>query len=104
MILMVLAAIGIVWAVVSSFLNKWTNFVGFYKPGVYMKLYQNRILVAEKTNLAVPSSIVYNAAVDPAVIGRSVRSQSHFNGTIDEVRIYNRSLSPQEVYYLYKYN
>jgi len=26
-----------------------------------------------------------------------------FNGTIDEVRIYNRSLSSQEVYYLYKY-
>ncbi len=27
-----------------------------------------------------------------------------FDGIIDEVRVYNRSLSPQEIYYLYKYN
>jgi hypothetical protein len=27
-----------------------------------------------------------------------------FNGTMDEIRIYNKSLSDEEIYYLYKYN
>ncbi|MEK6891365.1 MAG: LamG domain-containing protein, partial [Nanoarchaeota archaeon] len=28
----------------------------------------------------------------------------YYTGELDEVKIYNRSLSPEEVYYLYKYN
>jgi len=85
-------------------LNKWTNVVGVYKPNTYIRLYQNGVLINEQT-ISVPALITYSAASDPVIIGRrSVQPQSHFNGTIDEVRIYNRSLSPQEVYYLYKYN
>lgn len=84
-------------------LNKWINFVGVYKPSSYMRLYQDGVLVAQLTS-SVPSSLVYSNALDPVVIGRrSVQSQSNFNGTIDEVRIYNRSLSSEEIYYLYKY-
>ncbi|MEK6890955.1 MAG: LamG domain-containing protein, partial [Nanoarchaeota archaeon] len=85
-------------------LNRWVLVTGVYKPSSYMRLYEDGVLVVQIVNPSVPNAIVYSSSSDPVRIGvRAINGQSHFNGTLDEVRIYNRSLSSEEVYYLYKY-
>jgi subtilase family serine protease len=42
------------------------------------------------------------ATAAPLVIGRDPRSTSYFDGAIDELRIYNRVLSPQEIWLHYQ--
>jgi hypothetical protein len=93
------------WAEDSNFfatkLNTWTHFVGVFKPSQYVYLYEDGVLVDSDTS--VPINIVYNRSTDNVTIGRrSGDAQSYFNGTIDEVQIWNRSLTAGEISELYK--
>ena len=83
--------------------NKWAYVAGTFKGGQFVKLYINGINVIE-TNTGVISSISYNNA-KPLRIGRRADNdaQGKWKGKIDEVRIYNRSLTDKEVAYLYRY-
>jgi hypothetical protein len=62
--------------------------------GAVLRLYLDGRLKLEKTNVGPR---VLNDT--PVLIGRSAGavSPSWFNGTIDDVRIYSRALSPQEI-------
>ena len=84
-------------------LGQWTHIVGtFSQPD--MKLYLNGALVASST---------YNFPLDygtrPLFIGRSGECggsgegiwDGYFNGTIDDVRVYNRALSAADIMTLY---
>ncbi|MBI4010506.1 MAG: LamG domain-containing protein, partial [Candidatus Aenigmarchaeota archaeon] len=77
--------------------NQWYHLTGVYN-GSYMLLYVNGILENSK---AVPMLIEQNitnlfVGYDPAY--------GYFNGTIDEVAIYNRTLSAKEIKNLYNLN
>ncbi len=86
---------GTLWA---DYLNQWVHLVGTFKASEYVRLYVNGDLVDEDTSDVV-STITYEY---PLVVGaRANMDQSHFDGTIDEVHIYNRSLSDDEVQQLF---
>src|SRR3989338_605703 len=78
--------------------STWYHLVGTYNGSV-ISLYINGAL--DKSVDASGKFIQTNRTV---LIGRRYDSSSYnFNGTIDEVVIYNRSLSAEEVYNLYTY-
>jgi len=76
-------------------LNTWYHIVLTYKKGSEMTLYINGIAVATKTATESPT-LNYNiqpSGSNPLYIGWF----DYFKGTIDEIRIYPRSLTPQQI-------
>ncbi|MCK4553039.1 LamG domain-containing protein [Candidatus Pacearchaeota archaeon] len=82
-------------------LNKWTHVLGVFKPSQYVRLYVNGVLIAEDTSDII-SEIAYTTV--PLRIGMraDTTSQGMWNGSIDELAIYNRSLSASEISTLYQ--
>ncbi len=72
--------------------NSWNHIIGAFN-GTNRLLYVNGIL--QSTKSATLSSTTQNL-----VVGR-YQGGNYLNGTIDEVRIYNRALSPTEILGLY---
>ena len=82
-------------------LNKWTHVTGVFKPSQYIRLYVNGSMVAENT-VNIPGSIAYATGTNLRIGMRADNSsQSMWKGSIDEVKIYNYSLSGQEIQDLY---
>ncbi len=82
--------------------NKWSNIVGTWKKGDSIQLYidGNRINYS-----SVPDLFLYDPGITYlSSIGTWARGVfgGYFNGTIDEVAIWNRSLSAAEVQALYE--
>ena len=77
-------------------LNSWQLIVGTYNPtDDSLKLYNNGILVGK----ALINQSISNT--NNIVIGRSTPSGvEYFNGVLDDIRIYNRALTQQEINYL----
>lgn len=76
-------------------LNQWYHIAGTY-DGNRMTLYLNGQPIASAT-----ASLHVGQNMMPVSIGGHLGVNS-FNGLIDEVRIYNRSLSESEIYNLYQ--
>jgi len=77
--------------------GKWHHVVGVH-DGAKVCLYVDGILVDFETHGG--SAVAYN---DPAYIGgEEPHSKEHWNGLIDDVRIYSYALSPEEVKMLYE--
>jgi len=78
--------------------NKWTM-AAFTYDGVYLRIYLNGNLDKETTenagDLDTFSTITH--------IGNFPTGNRTFNGIIDEVRIYNRALSPGEIKIIYAF-
>lgn len=81
-------------------LNEWTHLAITF-DGLIKRLYVNGAQVASRNELR---ALVYDAASVPLTIGsdfESNRSGNHFNGRIDEVALYNRALTADEVLSIY---
>jgi hypothetical protein len=74
-------------------LNQWNHTAGV-RDGTTLRLYLNGVLVQEKTNALYSSSLMNTS---PLQIGIRADIIQPFNGLIDEVRIYNRALSAEEI-------
>ncbi|HEY4500144.1 MAG TPA: LamG-like jellyroll fold domain-containing protein [Candidatus Paceibacterota bacterium] len=76
--------------------NEWVYAVGVYEPNTAVRLYVNGSLVSENT-MGIPAN-QYDAGLN-LNIGRRADGLSnvYFPGKIDEVRIYNRVLTPEEI-------
>jgi len=73
--------------------SKW-HYIGFTFDGSTKKSYIDGVFVGEQ---AVSGSLTYSFAYRR--IGRFGSSTTYYaNGTIDEVRIYNRALTPEEIW------
>ncbi|MEV0228470.1 LamG-like jellyroll fold domain-containing protein [Nonomuraea sp. NPDC050786] len=72
-------------------LNTWTHVTATY-DGTTLRLYTNGTQVAQK---AVTGTIRGDA--QPLRIGGSALWGEYFNGLIDDVRVYNRALTPTEI-------
>jgi hypothetical protein len=74
----------------SMTLNAWNHIAGTYDQSV-MKLYLNGVVVASRsTNVGVCQT------THPVVIGNA-SGYGYFNGSVDDLVIYNRSLSAAEI-------
>jgi len=80
----------------SASIGRWYHYVGVY-DGSEMRLYETGVLIGSK-----PQSGPIVMSTDDLNIGRRKRKNSYLDGTIDEVRIYNRGLIEEEVLALYK--
>jgi len=74
-------------------LNQWTHLAGTY-DGKYQRLYVNGSQVAQQAQ----NSLIQQSTGVLRIGGNSLWSE-FFKGYIDEVRIYNRALTPAEVSY-----
>ncbi len=81
--------------------NTWYHVVGVQYPDQSRVIYINGISTASDSGQSFPNG----ANTDPVTIGVDyLLDPRYFDGKIDEVRIYNRSLTEQEVYELYASN
>jgi hypothetical protein len=81
-------------------LNKWVFLVATY-DGANMRFYVNKTLYGPKSATYIPNDTY------PTRIGAGATEGSgsyYFNGLIDEVRIYNRALSQDEISRICDYN
>ena len=84
--------------------DEWVHVVGAYKAGQFVKLYINGDKIAENTNNII-STIDYPADSLNLPMRIGARSDgastANWKGGIDEVRIYNRVLTDEEITLLY---
>jgi hypothetical protein len=81
-------------------LNTWVHVTGVYEPGVALRIYVNGVLNNVATT-GIPKS-QFDAPV-PAQIGARGGPCDHcyFDGSLDEIRVYDRVLTPAEVFQIY---
>jgi hypothetical protein len=78
--------------------GNWYHVVGTFN-GTHLKIYIDRDL---KVTTVVSQTLMETSTYDVKV-GQSPFAPSRaFNGSIDEVKIYNRSLSPEQIDYIYQ--
>jgi len=77
-------------------LNEWEHYVGVYTANT-MTFYRNGVLQGTTTNTHTNVS----QASLPIWIGRGV-SGNYFNGSLDDIGIWNRALTPNEIAVLYQ--
>lgn len=75
--------------------SKWNHIVASYENGV-AKLFLNNILISQENVILNTQEIKY----DLLTIGSYYKTSQFFNGEIDDIRIYNRALTQQEITYL----
>ena len=78
-------------------LGQWQHFVGTYDPSIGGRAYLNGVLVGSRG----PGGQIEYSRLVSLNIGRH-GGGVYFNGFIDEVRIYNRALSAEEVWALFQ--
>jgi parallel beta-helix repeat protein len=74
--------------------GEWVHLAGTYEPSRYVRLFVDGALAKENI-VSIPASQGDNGL--PWYIGAREGNQGWFNGTIDEVKIYNRALSADEI-------
>ncbi|MCA9240270.1 MAG: LamG domain-containing protein [Planctomycetales bacterium] len=77
----------------------WKHVAGVYEPGVGTRLYVDAVEVSAGTTL----SGVITPGNRPVLIGARQDGQ-YLNAVIDDVRVYNRPVSPDEIEQLFKGN
>ena len=82
----------------SNVLNKWVHYVGVFEPREYVKLYINGEEIASGSSI-IP--ILDNPSDLKTVIGADSLHKNNFNGSIDEVMIFNKVLINDEVREIY---
>jgi hypothetical protein len=75
--------------------NKWTHIAGVYDNG-RLQIYCNSELIASTT-----TNITIRATTCPVRIGNRADNARYYGGIIDDVRIYNRALSEEEIKDIY---
>jgi len=76
----------------------WYHIIAINKGGEFKRIYINGVLKGENTDKV--ADITLNDA--PLYVGfEPIHPNERFNGTIDEVRIYNRALTEEEIKMLY---
>jgi hypothetical protein len=76
--------------------QSWQNIIATWNGGL-IRLYQNSVLID-----SIPFSSVLNPCIEPMMIGkRAFQSDLLFNGVIDDIGMWNRALTQQEITVLY---
>lgn len=79
--------------------NEWTHVCAVFKAGEYIRLYIDGVLDTERTT-SIASSI--SSSGPNLRIGAHQFGGNRFNGRMDDVRLYDRALSDEDVFALAK--
>jgi len=82
----------------AQYANQWIHLVTTFKANEFMRIYINGQINASKTS-SLPEFMYPSPDTD--WIGRTGINSGYLNGSIDQVKIYNRTLSSEEVAMLY---
>jgi len=75
--------------------NEWHHYVGVFDTNTRgLELWVDGVLIDQNTSLA---GLTIATNTNSVTIGGHITGTNYFNGTIDEVMIYNRALSPEEI-------
>jgi len=85
----------------STLLNEWLHLVGSWNETSFIRLYVNGEVKAENTQSPSINTLLI-LSTDAHIVGRGITETDYFNGTIDEVRIYNRALTNEEIFSRYQ--
>lgn len=85
------------WSTTSPQEDEWYHVVINYDLNDSQEIFING--VSESSVGSTPSTFWENNA--SLIIGKAANNSSYFNGTIDEIRIYNRILTQEEILFLY---
>jgi len=77
--------------------NKWYHLTVTVDSNNFQKLYVNGVLDGTYSSITISDTSGVNA-----YIGARLGLEAYFNGSIDDVRIYNRALSAEEIKLLYE--
>ena len=82
--------------------NNWDLVVGTW-DGMVQNIFLNGVLVGSNAN--APDGNIRNIIGGDLLLGRGWHptNDHHFNGELDDLRIYNRALSADEVKALYEF-
>jgi hypothetical protein len=78
--------------------GQWHHVLAVYDSAIGHKIYIDGVV--DKSDSNILTAVAQSASADNANIGRRADGNT-FNGLIDDVRIYNRALSPDEIKRLY---
>ena len=79
--------------------GQWYHLVGVFEPGTAVRIYLNGRLDDSNTT-GIPSS-QFNSTLNVNIARRPTGATAFSDGSIDDVRIYNRALSAGEIQKLY---
>jgi hypothetical protein len=79
--------------------GQWYHVVGTFEPN-HQEIYINGTEETDDTAAKIADSIANNS--EPLYIGYNKTEDDYFNGVIDDVRIYDRALSAEEIWQLYQ--
>lgn len=85
-------------------ISTWYHIVAVYSPGNYVETYINGHLIYSSTTANLPSPLkTYNPVNTLIQIGHStgLHGDLYFVGDIDDIRIYGKELSINDISYLY---
>jgi hypothetical protein len=80
--------------------GQWLQVAGVWESDQYISLYINGVLVAYNSIFPAVNEISI-APNSPLLFGLRYSENDYFNGSIDDIAIYNRALSPEEITQLY---
>jgi hypothetical protein len=75
--------------------QKWVHLVGVYSL-TDVKIFQNGVQVG-----SLPTTGTLAQGLEPLRFGGNVVPSSYFNGSLDDIAIWNRALTPQEIQQVY---
>lgn len=81
---------------VSVDVNRWQHIAAVFQPGSGVRFYKNGVPVGGWM------PINYNYSTSPLVVGRHPNGGQHFDGRIDDVRIFSTALSNAEVQRMFR--
>jgi len=76
----------------------WVHLVGLYEPSVAVRLYINAALIVSNTS-GIPAT--QHNSTENVNIGKKPNAAIYWDGKLDDIRIYNRALTVQEISQLY---
>jgi hypothetical protein len=79
-------------------INEWMFLTGVYN-GTHVRLYKNGVL--KDTDVLTDYDIVSRNGIAPLTIG-TVSEKKYFRGSFDELRVYDRALTSEEIMTLYR--
>jgi len=86
---------------ISTWENQWHHVITTWDNSA-IKLFVDGQLIGSKSGIKFPLKVVGKNWIG-SIAGQNENHSSHFNGIIDEIRIYNKSLNETEILDLYNY-